>query len=83
MLASGWWIFDDGQAQVQTRAGPAAAAAPDEIDLVPLTVSLHLGLLRLSEPWYLAGGGRTPSAEDWRRVAGEGIAALLEAGVYA
>jgi hypothetical protein len=83
MLASGWWIFDDGQAQVQTRAGPAVAAAPDEVDLIPLTVSLHLGMLRLSEPWYLANSGRTPGAEDWRRVAGEGIAALIKAGVYA
>lgn len=81
-LANGWWIFEDGQAQVQTRTGQAAAAASDEGDLIPLTVSLHLGLLRLSEPWYLAGDGRPPGAADWREVAGEGITALIKAQLY-
>jgi hypothetical protein len=77
-LEDGWWVFSDGQAQVQTRAGQAT---PEQIDLMPLTVSLHLGLLRLSEPWYLAGVDRTPGTEDWRQIAGEGAAALIKAGV--
>ncbi len=78
-LGVDWWVFSDGPAQIQIRSGSAATG--DDVGLILSTVSLHLGLLRLSEPWYLTGAGHTPLAEDWRQVAGEGIAALIKAGL--
>ena len=45
-----------------------------------LTVSLRLGLLRLSEPWLLEADARPPADPAWRQLAGEGIAALIKAG---
>ena len=46
-----------------------------------LTVSLRLGLLRLTEPWELEDEQFPPADPDWRQVAGEGIGALVNAGV--
>ncbi|MBK7203460.1 hypothetical protein [Candidatus Amarolinea dominans] len=40
-----------------------------------------MGLLRLSEPWQVDAEAPPPTDPDWRQVAGEGIAALIKAGV--
>ncbi len=75
----GWWRFQQGVAVLKIqRAGPDEPAAASAG--AALTVSLRLGLLRLSEPWLLEADARPPADPAWRQLAGEGIAALIKAG---
>ena len=79
-LEDGWWRFQQGASVLRIRrAEPEAPAAAR--DGTALTVSLRLGLLRLTEPWLLEANTLPPADPDWRHMAGEGIAALIKAGV--
>ena len=80
LLAGGWWCFQqDATALRIRRSEPGAAHTADAGTAWP--VSLRLGLLRLSEPWQVDAEAPPPTDPDWRQVAGEGIAALIKAGV--
>jgi len=86
MLVDGWWRFEQGPTVLRIRrAGAGESTAPDGAARLSspksaLTVSLRLGLLRLTEPWELEDEQFPPADPDWRQVAGEGIAALIKAG---
>ena len=86
MLVDGWWRFEQGPTVLRIRrAGAGESTAPDGAARLSspksaLTVSLRLGLLRLTEPWELEDKRFPPADPDWRQVAGEGIAALIKAG---
>ncbi|MBK6433876.1 hypothetical protein [Candidatus Amarolinea dominans] len=60
--------------------GPPGLSLSRALPKSALTVSLRLGLLRLTEPWELEDERFPPADPDWRQVAGEGIGALIKAG---
>ena len=67
-------------ARLRLRRAQSSRAHAEGSPKSALTVSLRLGLLRLTEPWELEDKRFPPADPDWRQVAGEGIAALIKAG---
>lgn len=77
-LADGWWRFQQGATALRIgRPGAALTAGAG----AAWPVHLRFGLLSLTEPWQIETHAPPPTDADWRRVAGEGIAALVRAGV--
>lgn len=84
-LAGDWWHFrqaaaaQDGLAEIAVRIRRQGAGA-QAAEGAALPVALPLGLLRLTEPWELEAGAAPPADPAWRRMAGEGVAALIKCG---
>lgn len=77
-LTDDWWRFQQGATALRIGR-PGAALATEAGAAWP--VHLRFGLLSLTEPWQIEPHAPPPTDADWRRVAGEGIAALVRAGV--